>query len=65
MLEGGEIVERGTHAELMAKRGRYRELHDRQYAWEQDRFINPGEELAAADNDAPVEVSEVAGGERQ
>jgi len=45
VLEDGEIVERGTHAQLMIRGGRYRELHDRQYAWEQDRFINPGEEL--------------------
>jgi subfamily B ATP-binding cassette protein MsbA len=45
VLEGGEIVERGTHAELMALRGRYRELYDRQYALESDRFINPGEDF--------------------
>ncbi|MBA3970228.1 MAG: ABC transporter ATP-binding protein, partial [Gemmatimonadetes bacterium] len=48
VLEDGEIVERGTHAQLMMRGGRYRELHDRQYAWEQDRFINPGEELVSA-----------------
>ncbi|CAN5767342.1 ABC transporter transmembrane domain-containing protein [soil metagenome] len=47
VLEDGEIVERGTHAQLMMRGGRYRELHDRQYAWEQDRFINPGEELVS------------------
>ena len=45
VLEEGQIVERGTHAELMALGGRYRELHDRQYAWETDLFVNPGEDF--------------------
>ena len=44
VLEGGEILERGTHAELIALRGRYRQLYDRQYGLEQDLFINPGED---------------------
>ena len=45
VVEGGEIVERGRHAELLAANGRYRQLHDRQYKLETDRFINPGEDF--------------------
>jgi ABC-type multidrug transport system fused ATPase/permease subunit len=56
VLEDGLIVERGTHAELMRLGGRYRELHDRQYAWESDRFINPGEDFT---DEEAVEVPKV------
>jgi len=45
VLEHGEIVERGTHDELIAMNGRYRQLYDKQYNFEQDRFINPGEDF--------------------
>jgi subfamily B ATP-binding cassette protein MsbA len=45
VLEAGEIVERGTHAELLALNGRYRQLYDKQYKFEADRFINPGEDF--------------------
>jgi len=45
VLEHGEIVERGTHDELLAVNGRYRQLHDKQYKFEKDRFINPGEDF--------------------
>src|SRR4029434_8295762 len=45
VLEHGEIVERGTHDELLAKNGRYRQLYDKQYRFERDRFINPGEDF--------------------
>ena len=45
VLDGGEIVERGTHRELLEKGGRYRQLYDKQYNLDSDRFVNPGEEL--------------------
>ena len=45
VIEEGEVVERGDHASLMALDGRYKELHDRQYRIEMDRFINPGEDF--------------------
>ncbi|MYA44127.1 MAG: ABC transporter ATP-binding protein [Gemmatimonadetes bacterium] len=45
VIEEGRVVERGNHDQLMAAGGRYRELHDRQYRIELNRFVNPGEEL--------------------
>jgi ABC-type multidrug transport system fused ATPase/permease subunit len=45
VLEGGRIVERGTQDELLAMHGRYRQLYEKQYGIEHDRFINPGEDF--------------------
>jgi subfamily B ATP-binding cassette protein MsbA len=45
VLEHGEIIESGTHDELLARNGRYRQLYDKQYRFEKDRFINPGEDF--------------------
>jgi subfamily B ATP-binding cassette protein MsbA len=45
VLDKGVIVERGTHRELLALNGRYRQLYDKQYGIERDRFINPGEDF--------------------
>ena len=45
VVEEGRIVERGTHRQLMALGGRYKELHDTQYGVELDRYVNPGEDF--------------------
>ena len=45
VLEAGEIVESGSHAQLLAANGRYRQLYDKQYKFESDRFINDGEDF--------------------
>ena len=45
VLEHGEIVERGSHEELLLANGRYKQLYDKQYNFEKDRFINPGEDF--------------------
>jgi subfamily B ATP-binding cassette protein MsbA len=46
VLEQGQIVERGTHRELIALGGRYRQLYEKQYGAEKDSFINPGEDFS-------------------
>ncbi len=43
VLEGGRIVERGTHESLYAAGGRYFELYTKQYGVESNLFLAPGE----------------------
>lgn len=45
VVEAGEILERGTHEELIAMDGRYKQLYDKQYRFEQNLFVNPGEDF--------------------
>ena len=59
VLEAGQIVERGTHAELLGLGGRYRQLYDKQYKFESDRFINPGEDFTP-EPDKPAVLSRVS-----
>jgi ABC-type multidrug transport system fused ATPase/permease subunit len=43
VMEQGRIVERGTHEELYALRGRYHDLYTRQHGVEGNLFLAPGE----------------------
>jgi len=54
VMEQGQIVERGTHDQLYAARGRYYDLYTRQHGIEENLFLAPGEgdlpELDASGN---------------
>jgi ABC-type multidrug transport system fused ATPase/permease subunit len=43
VVEGGRIVERGSHAELFSLGGRYYDLYTRQHGLEANLFLAPGE----------------------
>jgi subfamily B ATP-binding cassette protein MsbA len=50
VMEQGRIVERGTHAQLYAARGRYYDLYTRQHGVEENLFLAPGEGDAVVAN---------------
>ena len=52
VVEGGCIVERGTHDELYALGGRYWDLYTRQHGLEANLFLAPGEGDSVEDNGA-------------
>jgi subfamily B ATP-binding cassette protein MsbA len=60
VLEKGRIVERGTHAELYARGGRYREMYDRQHGVEVNLFLAPGEGGEADEPEGPAVAAAVA-----
>jgi subfamily B ATP-binding cassette protein MsbA len=43
VVEDGRIVERGTHANLLHREGRYYDLYTRQHGLEENLFLAPGE----------------------
>ncbi len=56
VVESGEIVERGTHGELFAARGRYHDLYVRQHGQQMNLFLAPGEgDTVAEEVDPPAE----------
>jgi ABC-type multidrug transport system fused ATPase/permease subunit len=56
VIDGGLVQERGTHAELLEARGQYYDLYTRQYAFESNLFLAPGE-----GDHGPEEEAESAG----
>jgi len=60
VLEKGRIVERGTHAELYARGGRYREMYDRQHGVEVNLFLAPGEGGEADEPEGPAVAAATA-----
>jgi ABC-type multidrug transport system fused ATPase/permease subunit len=59
VVEGGRIIERGTHASLYAARGRYFEMYTKQHGLEENLFLAPGERPAEPED---VAASRVSGG---
>jgi len=55
VMEQGQILERGTHAELYAARGRYYDLYTRQHGVDENLFLAPGEGDAVAVNGTSAE----------
>ncbi len=52
VVESGEILERGDHDELISLNGRYKQLYDKQYRFEQNLFVNPGEDFTSTPPEA-------------
>jgi subfamily B ATP-binding cassette protein MsbA len=64
VVEGGRIVERGTHETLYAQKGRYFDLYTRQHGVESNLFLAPGEGSAPPleDSRAPARKGEAGTG---
>jgi len=63
VIDGGRIVERGRHHELLARGGRYRDLYEAQHRVVTDLYVNPGEEPVDPDVEEKAAVATRALGE--
>ena len=57
VVEGGRIIERGTHEQLYAAGGRYYELYTKQHGVESNLFLAPGEGDKVRESAAPAQPS--------
>jgi ABC-type multidrug transport system fused ATPase/permease subunit len=61
VVEGGQIVERGTHGSLYAQHGRYYDMYTRQHGVESNLFLAPGEgDPVPAEDEAAVKKAPAA-----
>jgi ABC-type multidrug transport system fused ATPase/permease subunit len=62
VLDGGRIVERGIHRDLLARGGRYRDLYEAQHRVVSDVYVNPGEDPVPAGAQAALPLPDRSGG---
>jgi ABC-type multidrug transport system fused ATPase/permease subunit len=62
VVEGGSIIERGTHESLYALGGRYYDLYTKQHAVEANLFLAPGESTLESDEPSAAEVPSTSNG---
>jgi ABC-type multidrug transport system fused ATPase/permease subunit len=61
VVEGGRIIERGTHQSLYAAGGRYYDLYTKQHGVESNLFLSPGEgDVEADEEEAAATISPAA-----
>ena len=63
VVEGGRIIERGTHESLYAAGGRYYDLYTKQHGVESNLFLVAGEKNGDSSDQAPTEVESQANGQ--
>jgi ABC-type multidrug transport system fused ATPase/permease subunit len=62
VVEGGSIIERGTHESLYAHGGRYYDLYTKQHAVETNLFLAPGESTLESDEPSAAEIPSASNG---
>ncbi len=58
VMDDGEVVERGTHTELLIEGGLYRRLYEKQRLLAEDTYVNPGEDPIPETERASAEPNE-------